>query len=312
MELTKGFDVKGPVVRTIWVLVVIAIGFSLAGCNEEMARIENKQLDLQAIAEANAQQIAALEARIEKNQHELQAGIGQAQNDIRNVAADTAAVGEEQARLQETVQNSDRQTTDKIALLEQNQTELQAGIEDVRANSKNVAADMAADITVVKDEQVRLYDTVQSNSRDFTSNVAVIEQNQQQSQGKVEELQQNFQVVTTRISTLADDLLKLQEVLQSNIRELVSVMDLSDQEQLKFQEKIQKDLLAFDNSMSAVKLSQEKLQSQIEDVRNSTEIMSSELPAAIEQLKAEVERNRSMETGDNESSSPPSETNSVE
>ena len=312
MKMEKGFNVKGPVVRTILVLVIIAIGFSLAGCNEEMAKIENKQIDLQAMAETNAQQIAALGSRIQQNQHELQAGIEQAQNDILNVAANTAVVSEEQAKLKETVQNSDRQTTDKIALLELNQTELQTGIEEVRDNSKNVAADMAADITVVKDEQTRLYETVQSNNSEFTSNVAVIEQNQQQSQGKVEELQQNFQVVTTRISTIADDLLKLQEVLQSNIRELVSVMNLSDQEQLKFQEKIQKDLLAFDNSMSAVKLSQEKLQSQIEDVKNSAEIMSNELPAAIEQLREEVERNNSMEKGDNESSSPPSETNSVE
>jgi hypothetical protein len=106
--------------------------------------------------------------------------------------------------------------------------------------------------------------------------------------------------------------LKLQEVLQSNIRELVSVMDLGDREQLKFQEKIQKDLLAFDNSISAVKISQEKLQSQIEDVQNSAEIMSNELPAAIKQLREEMARNSSVETGDNESSSPPSETNSVE
>jgi len=312
MELTKGFDVISPFIRTILVLVVIAVGLSLAGCNEEMAKIENKQFDLQAMAETNARQIAALGARIEKNQQELQTGIGQVQDNVSSVAADTAAVSEEQARLQETLQNSDRQTTDKIALLEQNQSELKAGIEEVRADSKNVAADMAADIIVVKDEQTRLYETVQSNNSDFTSNVAVLEQNQQQSQGKVEELQQNFQVVTTRISTLTDDLFKLQEVLQSNIRELTSVMDLSDKQQLKFQEKIQKDLLAFDNSMSAVKLSYEKLQSQIEDVRNSSEIMGSELPAAIEQLREQVERNSSMETGDNGSSSPPSETNSVE
>ena len=309
MKMEKGFDVKSHVIRTILVVVIIAIGFSLAGCNEEMARIENKQLDLQAMVETNAQQIAALGERIEQNQQELQAGIKQVQNDIRNVAANTAAVSEEQAKLQETVQNSDRQTTEKIALLEQNQTELQAGINEVRDDSKNVAADMAADITAVTDEQTRLYETVQSNSRDFTSNMAVIEQNQQQWQGKVEELQQNFQVVTTTITTLADDLLKLQDVLQSNIRELVSVMDLSGQEQLKFQEKIQKDLLVFDNSISAVKQSQEKLLSQIEDVQNSAEIMSSELPAAIEQLREEIVRNSSMETEENQ---PPPETNSAE
>ncbi len=312
MELSKGFDVQGPAIRTILVFVIVAIGFSLAGCNEEMARIENKQLDLQAMVETNAQQIAALGARIEKNQHELQAGIEQVQNNIRNVAANTAAVSVKQARLQETVQNSGRQTTDKIALLEQNQTELQAGIDEVRADSKNVAADMAADITVVKDEQTRLHETVQSNSSDFTNNVALIEQNQQQWQGKVEELQQNFQVVTTRVSTIADDLLKLQEVLQTNIRELVSMRDLNDQEQLKFKDKIQKDLLAFDNSMRAIKLSQEKMQSQIQDVKNSAEAMSSELPAAIAQLREEIERNSSVGTESNESNSPPSETNNIE
>jgi DNA repair exonuclease SbcCD ATPase subunit len=312
MEREKGFDVKKPVLRTILVVVMIAIGFSLAGCNEEMARIQNKQLELQAMVEANAQQIAAIGERIEQNQQELQAGMEQVQNDIRNVAANTAAVNEKQVKLQETVRNSGRLTTDKIALLEQNQTELQTGIQEVRDNSQNVAADMAADITTVKDEQTRLYETVQSNSRDFTNNLAVLEQNQQQWQVKVEELQQNFQVVTTRITAVADDLLKLQEVLQSNIRELVSAMDLNDQEQLKFREKIQKDLLAFDNSISAVKLSQEKMQNQIQDVKSSAEAISSELPEAIEQLREEIARNSSMESGDNESSSPPSETNNTE
>ncbi len=86
-------------------------------------------------------------------------------------------------------------------------------------------------------------------------------------------------------------------------------MDLSDQEQLNFQEKIQKNLLAFDNSISAIKQSQDKLLSKIEDVQNSAEIMSSELPAAIEQLREEVARNSSMETVENQ---PPPETNSVE
>ena len=310
--MEKGFDVKGPVVRTILVMVITAIGFGLAGCNEEMAKIEEKQLKLQAMAETNAQQIAAIGTRIEQNQQELRAGLEEVQNDVRNVAANTAAVSKVQVKLQEAVQNSNRQTTDKIALLEQNRNELQAGIEEARDSTQNVAADMAADITNVKDEQTRLYETVQSNSRQFTNNVAVIEQNQQQWQGKIEDLQENIQEVTAEISTLGDDLLKLQEVLQSNIRELVSVMDLSGKEQLKFQEKIQKGLLAFESSISSIKQSQEKLQNQIQEVENSAEIMSNELPAAIEQLREEMARDSSVETEENEYSSPPSETNSVE
>lgn len=309
MKMGKGFNVKGPFIRTILVMGIIAIGFGLTGCNEEMARIEDKQINLQAMVEANAQQIAALGARIEQNQQELRAELEDVQSNIRNVAANTAAVSKEQVKLLETVQNSNRQTTNKIALLDQNRNELQAGIEEVRDNTRNVAADMAVDITNVKDEQARLYETVQSNSRQFTNNVAVIEQNQLQWQGKIEDLQGNIQQVTTRISTLGDDLLKLQDVLQSNIRELVGVMDLSGQEQLKFQEMIQKNLLAFDSSISSIKQSQEILQNQIEDVQNSAEIMSSELPAAIERLREEMARNSSMETEENQ---PPPETSSVE
>ena len=288
METKKGFNVKSPSIRTILVLAIIAAGLSLAGCNEEIARIENRQLELQAMIETNAQQIAALGQRIEQNQQELQAGIEQVQNDIRSAVAETAAVSEKQVKLQEAVQNINRRTSEKIALVEENQAGLQAGIEQVRGESKDVAADMKADITAVKDEQTRLYETMQSNGRDFTNNVAVIEQNQQQWQGKVEELQQNFQVVTNRISTLGNDLSKLQEAFKSNIRELASTIDTSGKEQLKFQEKIQAKLLAFDNSIGAMKQSQENLQNQIKNVQQSAEAMSNELPAAIEQLRKEL------------------------
>lgn len=308
--MKTGFNVKGAILRTVMVLAITAaIGFSLAGCGEEMTKLEEKQLGLQAQIGTNARQITALSERIEQNQQQLSAGLEEVQNYIRNVAANTTAVSEEQVKLQKTMQNSNRQTTNKIALLEQNRNELQAGIEEVRANTQNIVADMGTDIANVKDEQARLYETVQSNNQQFTNNLAVIEQNQQQWHNKVEELQQNFQEVTIQISTIGNDLSKLQEVLQSNIRELAGMMDLSSKEQLKFQEKIQQNLLAVDSSISAIKQSQQKLQSQIENVRSSAEIMSTELPAAIEQLREEMERNRSTETEENQQSP---ETNSVE
>lgn len=304
--MKKGFEVKGPVIRGTLAVVIIAIGLTLAGCGEEMARMQDEQLRLQAMIDNNTLQIAALGKRIEQNRNEQQAGIEEVQNDIRQVAANTAAVSEEQMRLQETVNKNDRQMTSKIALIEQSQDELRAGIAEAQNDTKNVAVDIAAGISTITNEQAGLYEKVENNSRQLANNVALIEQNQQQWQGKIEGLQQNIQEVNTRASALGDDLLKLQEVLQNNIRELVSMMDVDDQEQLKFQEKIQKDLLAYDNSISAIKQSQNKLQNQIEDVRNSAEAISNELPAAIEQLREEIERNNSVETGTNESNSPPS------
>ena len=311
--MKKGFEVKGSVIKATLAVVIIAIGLSLAGCGEEMARMQDEQLRLQAMIENNTLQIAALGAHIEQNQNEQQAGIEEVQNDIRQVAANTAAVSEEQMLLRETVNKNDRQTINKIALIEQNQDELRAGIVEAQNDTKNVAVDIAAGITTITNEQAGLYEKVENNSRQLTNNVALIEQNQQQWQGKIEGLQQNIQEVNTRASALGDDLLKLQEVLQNNIRELVSMMDVGDQEQLKFQEKIQKDLLAYDNSISAIKQSQSKLQNQIEDVRISAETMNNELPIALEQLKEELIReNSEAEQNEPPSSSTASETNSGE
>lgn len=304
--MRTGFNVKGAILRTLMVLAITAIGFGLVGCGEDMAKLEESQLNLQAQIEANARQVAALEKSMEQNQQQLRAGIEEVQNNIVEVAADTAAVSKDNRKFQDIVKNNDRQTAGKITLLERNQNELQGRIEEVRNNSQNVAADMGADITGVKDEQARLYETMQSNSRQFTNSVAVIEQNQQQWQGQMADLQENIQQVTVNISTLGNDLTKLQEVLQSNIRELAGMMDVSGKEQLKFQEKIQQNLLAVDSSIKAIRQNQEQLQSQIENVRSRAETMSAELPAAIEQLREQVEANSSNEN------QPPPESNTVE
>jgi hypothetical protein len=315
MEKKKGFEVQGPVGKTILAAAIVAVGFGLAGCGKQMARIEENQLRLQTMVQANAQEIATVAATIEQNQRELQVGIDDLQNDIRKVAADMAAdvtaVAEEQMKLHKTVQSDNRQMTGKMAMIEQKQHELQAGIEDVQNGTLKVATDMAADITVVTNEQTKLYETVQSNSLQLTDKVAVIEQNQQERQDTIESVQQNIQQVAAGVSSLGEDILELQKILQNNIRELVSIVDVAGQEQFKFQGKIQEDLLALGSTVSAIKQSQSRLQSQIEDVQSSAQIMSSDMPAAIEELRDELSRLEPMEI-ESPPAAPPDEADSVE
>ena len=86
------------------------------------------------------------------------------------------------------------------------------------------------------------------------------------------------------------------------------MMNTSDKEQLKFREKIQQNLLAVDSSIKVIKQTQEQLQNQIENVRSTAETMSTELPAAIEQLREEVKHN----TTSIEESQPSPEANNTE
>jgi len=83
---------------------------------------------------------------------------------------------------------------------------------------------------------------------------------------------------------------------------------------------MQKNVRALDDSIGAIKQKQSRLQDQIEGVQNSTEIMSNDLQAALEQLEDELYPSdipeqpepEIMEIEPPEPSSSPSEPNSMD
>jgi chromosome segregation ATPase len=300
MESTQVTHFNGSITRSILAVVIAAMVLGIAGCGEETARIESKQIRLEAMAKANAQQLKAVAAVIEQNQQELTSKIEALQKNISNVDVHALAIGEQQVKLQETVQNSTRQLNAKMTAIEQNHSDLVAGIEAVQSDTKKVASDMAsvtdeqaklyAGITAVTDDQARMYQSVQANSRQLADASTAIEQNRQEWQSTMGTVQENIEQVAANMNTLSSDLLKLQDVLQGNIRELVSMMDTSAQGQAGFQVKTREGLQALDDSISAMKETQEKLQTQMNDVQRSTEALGEQVPAAIEQLKDEMSR----------------------
>jgi chromosome segregation ATPase len=312
-------------------VALMAAGLGLAGCGEEMARMEQTQSRLLAMVGANADQIAIVAARIEQNQEALQAELEDLRGNIRQVAAETAAVGREQLKLHEAMQNNSEQLASEMAAIEQscgllaeNQHELRAGIESVQANTRTVVAQaasrIASDIATVADEQTRLHETVQAHSQQLADDVAVIDQslgllteNQQMWQSRTEGLEESIQQVAITIDALGEDLARVQETLQQNVRELASMMEVTGRDQLKFREKTQAGLQALDDSLSVLKQNQNRLQNQIEDVQNSTESMGRDVPEALVRLADELARLDIIERADimdiePQSSSPPSDS----
>ena len=278
-----------------------------------VAAIGDEQVKLHEAVQNSSQQTTNRFAVIEQNQQALQAGIADVQSETRNVAADITAIADEQVKLHQTVQNNSRQMTDTLAVIEQNQQALQAGLADVQSETRNVAAD----ITAIADEQVKLHQTVQNNSWQMTDTLAVTQQQQQERQITTDAMQEDIQQVAAGIGALGQDVLKLQEILQSSVRELISIVDTTGKGQLKFQQSIQQDLRALDDSLSDIKQSQTELQQQIAEVQDNTEIMSDDVPAALEQLKEELSFDglggpADMVEMESPPYSPPAETNSVE
>jgi chromosome segregation ATPase len=260
MDERKEFNKGAFVARAVLAVFAAAVSLSLAGCGKQMARIEENQLKVQALVELNAQQIGDVARRIEENQQALQDAIGNVRDSAQKLASDLASVAGEHAKLQKMVRDNNLQMTDKIAMMEQRQQNLQAGIEDVRSGTVQVAADIVG----LGDKQAKLEEMIEANSRTLVSKVAA----------SVDALEQN--------------LLKLKEILQNDTRNLADIVQIIGQQQIEFEAKVERDIRGLAESMSAVEQNKAELQKQIEEVRSNTQAMISNLTTALEQLKARV------------------------
>ena len=314
MEQKKSSSVRGPVTRAVLAVVIVAVGLSIAGCGRQMAKIDEGQLKLQTMVEANALQIADIAGRLEQNQQELHAAIEDVQNDVAKVAVDVAAVADAQMRLHEAVQESSEQVAGKMASLEQNQRHMSASLGRAIAGVQNETRKVAVDVTAVTAEQAKLFETVRENNVQLNNKVAVIEQAQQERQDTIGGMQDNIRAVATSITALGEDMLRLQEILQNNIRELVSIADISGQKQIEFQESMKKDLLTLDESLASIRQNQSNLQSRIEDMQNNGPDFG-DVPAALDQLRNQLEelsRSSTVDKADSTEYESPAETNSAE
>lgn len=216
MEKKQGFRIRDLMARTILAVVIVAIGLSLAGCGEEMAKMEDRQLRLEAMVEANTQQIAAMAASVEQNQEELQVSIEAVKDNLRQVAANFVTIAEEQTRLHKAQQSSTQQATTRMAVIERDQRGLQAGIEQAQNDGQNTAAELAA----LTDAHAKLCQVVDGENRRLTGRVVVLEQNQHELQAGIEDARDGTLKVAADLTTVRDEQARLYEIVENNGRQL--------------------------------------------------------------------------------------------
>jgi archaellum component FlaC len=284
MKQKRVLSVRGPVTRVLLTVAIAALSLGIAGCGEQMARIDQNQLKLQKMVEANARQVSALAKRLEQDRQQLRLAIENVQDEVAKVAVEVSAVADTQIRLHEAVQANSLQLTGEIAAIGQDQRDLRASVAGVQSETRKVAAGLK----VIAAEQEKLYVTVQENNVQLNSKVAVIERTQQERQDTIGGMKDNIQAVAASINALGEDVLRLQEMLQSNIRELVSIADITGKKQVEFRESMRKDLRTLDESVASLKQSQSNLQNRIEELQKNTPDYS-DVPAALDQLRDQLE-----------------------
>jgi hypothetical protein len=207
-----------------------------------------------------------------------------------------ARIDESQIKLETMVEGNAQQISDIAARLNQSQQELQVVIENVQNDVAKVAVDVAA----VADAQMKLHAAVQSSSQKATSEMAALEQNQNDmsaSLGRaIAGVQSDTRKVAADVTAVTAEQAKLYDIVQENnvqMNNKVAAMEQTEQERQNTIGGMQTNIQTVAVSISALgedvlKL-QEILQNNIRELVSIADITSQKQIEFHQILKEDVQ-----------------------
>lgn len=218
--------VSAGLVRIALILVLTA-GLLAGGCGNNMARMEENQLRLQALVEMNAHQIGKVAQQIEANQENLHEAIESVRSNTENLAGDIASVVSEHVKLQKSIRAGDAQITAKIT-----------GIEDKQANLHSLTLASAADIDTLGSRHTQLEERVKSGSETLAMKITAMETDQERLQIEIENAQAGTERVFASLEALADAYTNIEDAAKNDSERTAGRISAINQNQLKQQNEI--------------------------------------------------------------------------
>ncbi|NLT78048.1 MAG: hypothetical protein GXX98_16120, partial [Planctomycetes bacterium] len=170
MSVRKELDTRRSAIMAILFSVLLAVALGAAGCGDQMARMQDNQIKLQAMVAANARQLATLSSQVHAHQGETAESLAELQEDVNSTDAKVAAVRNEQTELRRTVAANDRDLNAKVAQLVDNQASLREGI----SHMADIAQRTNATVNTVARDQATLHQLVQNHNRELADSITAV------------------------------------------------------------------------------------------------------------------------------------------
>ncbi|NLZ06194.1 MAG: hypothetical protein GXY19_13580, partial [Phycisphaerae bacterium] len=216
MNARKGLDTRRSVIIAILFGALVATAFGAAGCGDQMARMQQNQVKLQAMVAANARELATLSSQVHVSQDRIEEGFAGLEQDIRNTDARLAAVQSEQAQLHQTVAANDQNMNARLTQLTDNQASLRDGI----AHVADIAQRTNTTVSTVARDQATLHQLVQNNKKELVESITTVANNQEQTHAGIHQLHQADQNLANLIATVTAKQEALQKLTEGNHEQL--------------------------------------------------------------------------------------------
>lgn len=225
MQKRRRFNVKKYVSGAALAVLTVTICFASGGCGEEMARLEQNQIELQQLFQLNTQLMTDNMKRINDRQGQLHVAVEDVQNGSKRQTNDIiAAIGQEQAAMQDTLQIHHQRLNNSIVGIERNQSVLQGGIEGLNTSVSRVNESMVGH----EKNLMQLQQSFQNNNKEMANVMDVIGQRQLRSE---ERIQGNIQAITSTLKDVQQNQARAQEQItamqdknQQNNSKMIAVL----------------------------------------------------------------------------------------
>ena len=324
MKQEKGLVVREVIKTAIFVIFMVTL-VSLTGCGKQFARLEENQSQLKLMAQANAEQLAAVTELIAQNRGDLTAKIEQAQDETKSLAENVKVLGDEQLRLHQTSQRSISNLADQLSQVSDKQGVLEAGL----AASRSETAGIGANVTMLDKKQAELYNTVRANNSTLTERVNTLEQGQNTLMAGINDSKNQTLKVSSEVASLGEKQAELHETTQSSIRKIAGNLSrvennqdalkvglavshndtakiandvtILGQKQAELFDTVQANNSRLTEEIDALQTGQDNLLSGINDSKSQTQRVSSEVVALGEQQAElhETSQNNIRQIADN-------------
>jgi chromosome segregation ATPase len=186
--------------------------FAIAGCGEQLARMEENQVRQQALIAANARELATISAQLHTGQGKINESIQDLDGDTQQVASNVATVQNQQQQLQSTVAAGNEGLNRRIGSVEDNTRTLQGSVAQV----SGVTQRTAADVTALGQQHTALHQMVQANQQQLTGSLGAVANNQQRIQTGIGDLRHANDGLADRLTSMAAKHDTMYATLQSN------------------------------------------------------------------------------------------------
>lgn len=198
--------------------IIVALMFAIitlpliGGCGEQMARVEDKQVKLQAMVAANSRQLATLSSQVHAGHKDVQKDLARLEQNDEQITGKVRTVQVEQGRLGQAVASAHHAIGKQVELLRENQELLKDGVAQVA----DVAQGTASDVTAIAREHAVLHQMVQSNGKAVAAGIDNLADAQQRIQTGVGQLHRADKALAEHIVAVSSKQEMLHQAVQDN------------------------------------------------------------------------------------------------